>query len=76
MVNPAMKIYQMIKIGEFNKKTREDVMKELGITYGQYYYILRCLKGLGLIRKDASEYRTSNDFAERLRRLIEYVAEE
>lgn len=75
MIHPATKVYELIKSGEFNEKSRESVMKEVGMTYGQYYYLLSCLKSLGLIRRDADGYQLSSDFAERLRRLIEYVTE-
>jgi len=73
MAPEAMKIYQMIKDGSFNKKTREYIMGQLGISFGQYYYVLSMLKALGLVRKEYGEYKTSKDFVKRLERLIEFA---
>jgi len=73
MVDPAMRIYDMIKKGEF--KDRNMVMHELGLSIGQYYYILRVLKALGLICKQYGEWKTSREFVKRLERLIEFVEE-
>jgi hypothetical protein len=73
MIESAVKVYNMIKDGTFNEKKRDEVMKETGLTYGQYYHLLKCLKSLGLVRKEVNNYVLSNEFAERLQRLIEYA---
>ena len=74
LVKPALRICKMIASGEFNEKTRDEIQKELSITFAQYYHILRCLKAFGLIRREWGQYKPSREFIKRLERYAEFAA--
>jgi len=72
---PAIEIYNKIRRGTFHSdvKTRKEIMEELGLSHSQYYHILSTLRAVGLIVKYGSEYKSSNEFEYRLKRLMEFV---
>jgi predicted transcriptional regulator len=68
----AVKIFRMIMKGEITECSYLDVPEKLGISRNQFYYILRKLRHLGMIRKVNGRYEVSRDFVRRLDMLKEY----
>jgi len=73
LVSPALAILNEVRTGEFNKHNYIDNAKRLGLTLGQFYWLLQTLRALGLIRREEGEYKPSAQFALRLLRYVEYA---
>lgn len=72
MAIDAVKIFRLILQGKITQYSYLDVPKQLGISQSKFYYILRRLRMLGVIRKVNGKYEVSRDFSRRLQILKEY----
>ena len=72
MALDAVRIFNLIKQGKITQYSYQDVPEKLGISQSRFYYILRKLRMLGIVRKVNERYELSRDFVNRLELLKEY----